>query len=59
MWILIRYKVEVGRQLHSEAILADANCSRVCLWLSCVLLLASAGYELTGVGGIDDAGKPL
>lgn len=56
MWILIHYKVKVGRQLHSEAILADANCSRVCLWLSCVLLLASAGYELTGFGGIDAAG---
>jgi divalent metal cation (Fe/Co/Zn/Cd) transporter len=56
MWILIRYKVKVGRQLHSEAILADANCSRVCLWLSCVLLIASAGYELTGIGGIDAAG---
>lgn len=56
MWTLIRYKVKVGRQLHSEAILADANCSRVCLWLSCVLLIASAGYELTGIGGIDAAG---
>jgi divalent metal cation (Fe/Co/Zn/Cd) transporter len=56
MWILIRYKVTVGHQLHSEAILADANCSRVCLWLSCILLLASAGYELTSIGGIDAAG---
>jgi divalent metal cation (Fe/Co/Zn/Cd) transporter len=56
MWILIRYKMKVGRQLHSEAILADANCSRVCLWLSWVLLFASAGYELTGIGGIDAAG---
>jgi divalent metal cation (Fe/Co/Zn/Cd) transporter len=26
MWVLIRYKVKVGRQLHSDAILADANC---------------------------------
>jgi len=59
MWILIRYKVKVGRQLRSEAILADANCSRVCLWLSCVLLLASAGYELTGIGGIDAGGAIL
>ena len=56
MWILIRYKVKVGKQLHSEAILADANCSRICLWLSCVLLLTSAGYEMTGIGGIDAAG---
>ena len=56
MWVLIRYKVKVGRQLHSDAILADANCSRVCLWLSWLLLAASAGYELTGIGGIDAAG---
>ena len=56
MWVLIRYKVKVGHQLHSDAILADANCSRVCLWLSWLLLAASAGYELTGIGGIDAAG---
>ena len=56
MWVLIRYKVKMGRQLQSEAILADANCSRVCLWLSWVLLLASAGYELTGIGGMDAVG---
>lgn len=56
MWVLIRYKTKVGRQLHSEAILADANCSRVCLWLSWVLLIASAGYELTGIGGMDAVG---
>ncbi|HYA14486.1 MAG TPA: cation transporter [Syntrophales bacterium] len=56
MWVLIRYKVKVGRQLHSDAILADANCSRVCLWLSWVLLLASTGYELTGIGGMDAVG---
>jgi divalent metal cation (Fe/Co/Zn/Cd) transporter len=56
MWILIHYKMKVGRQLHSEAILADASCSRVCLWLSWVLLFASAGYELTGIGGIDAVG---
>ncbi len=56
MWVLIRYKIKVGRQLHSDAIIADANCSRVCLWLSWVLLLASVGYELTGIGGMDAAG---
>jgi divalent metal cation (Fe/Co/Zn/Cd) transporter len=49
-------EVKVGLQLHSDAILADANCSRVCLWLSWLLLAASAGYDLTGIGGIDAAG---
>ena len=56
MWLLIYFKVKVGKQLNSEAILEDANCTKACLYLSIILLLASAGYELTGVGGIDSAG---
>jgi len=56
MWLLIHYKVKVGRQLDSQAILADANCTRACLQLSVVLLAASVGYELTGFGGLDSIG---
>lgn len=56
MWLLIRAKVSVGRKLNSEAILADAACTRACLQLSVVLLIASAGYRLTGLGGIDSVG---
>jgi divalent metal cation (Fe/Co/Zn/Cd) transporter len=56
MWLLIRYKVKVGRQLNSPAILADAACTRACLQLSIVLLAASTGYELTGFGGLDSIG---
>jgi len=56
MWLLIRYKVKVGSELQSQAILADAACTRTCLYLSVVLLLASAGFELTGIGGLDAAG---
>ncbi|HSB33408.1 MAG TPA: cation transporter [Nitrospirota bacterium] len=56
MWLLIHYKVKVGKQLNSEAILADAACTRACLQLSIVLLIASAGYELTHIGGIDSIG---
>jgi divalent metal cation (Fe/Co/Zn/Cd) transporter len=56
MWALIHYKVKVGKELNSEAILADANCSRVCMWLSAILLLSSAGYELTGIGLMDSFG---
>jgi len=59
MWVLIRYKMKVGRALQSQAILADAACTRVCLWLSWALLLASAGYELTGIGGMDAAGAAV
>jgi divalent metal cation (Fe/Co/Zn/Cd) transporter len=56
MWLLIHYKVKVGKQLNSEAILSDAACTRVCLQLSIVLLIASVGYELTHIGGIDSVG---
>ena len=56
MWVLINFKVKVGRQLSSDAILEDANCTKACLYLSFTLLLASVGFELTGIGGIDSIG---
>jgi len=59
MWLLIHYKVKAGRALNSDAILADAACTRTCLRLSVVLLLASVGYELTGIGYFDSAGTLL
>jgi divalent metal cation (Fe/Co/Zn/Cd) transporter len=59
MWLLIHYKIKVGAALDSPAILADAACSRVCLQLSLVLLAASTGYELTGIGGFDAVGALL
>ena len=59
MWLLIRAKMRVGTALHSDAILADAACTRTCLQLSLVLLVASAGYELTGIGLFDSLGSLL
>jgi len=59
MWLLIHYKVKVGTALNSPAILADAACTRTCLRLSLVLLVASAGYALTGIGWLDAAGTLL
>jgi divalent metal cation (Fe/Co/Zn/Cd) transporter len=56
MWLLIHYKMKVGKQLDSQAIVADAHCTRACLYLSIVLLLSSGGYELTGIGGFDSIG---
>lgn len=57
MWLLIRQKVKVGKALNSDAILADAACTRTCLLLSVALLLASVGYEMTGVGQLDAIGS--
>lgn len=59
MWALIYFKVKVGRQLNSDAILEDANCTKACLYLSFTLLLASVGFEVTGIGGIDSIGAIL
>jgi divalent metal cation (Fe/Co/Zn/Cd) transporter len=59
MWALISFKVNVGKKLNSDAILEDANCTKACLYLSFILLLASAGFELTGIGGIDSIGAIL
>jgi len=56
MWLLAHYKEKVGKELNSQAILSDAACTRVCLQLSVVLLIASACYELTHIGGIDSVG---
>jgi divalent metal cation (Fe/Co/Zn/Cd) transporter len=59
MWLLIHYKTRVGTALHSQAILADAACSKACVYLSIVLLISSVGYELTGVGSLDAVGALL
>jgi hypothetical protein len=56
MWVLIHFKMQVGKALDSDAIIADANCTKTCLILSFVLLASSLGYELTGVGGLDAIG---
>jgi len=57
MWALTHYKMKVGRALSSQAILADAACTRTCLQLSAILLAASVGYELTGIGYLDAVGS--
>ena len=59
MWLLIRHKTRVGRALNSPAILADAACSKACVYLSVVLLLASVGFQLTGIGTLDSLGALL
>jgi divalent metal cation (Fe/Co/Zn/Cd) transporter len=56
MWALIHYKIKIGRRFNSRALLADAACSRTCLYLSVVLLVASVGYEVTGIGLLDSLG---
>ncbi len=56
MWLLIHYKMTIGKQYNSRALMADANCSRACLYLSVILLVSSIGYTVTGIGMIDSLG---
>jgi divalent metal cation (Fe/Co/Zn/Cd) transporter len=56
MWVLIHYKLKVGRRFNSQALLADAACTKTCLYLSLVLLVSGIGYEVTGLGFIDSLG---
>lgn len=56
MGLLIHYKVKIGKALKSDAILADANCTKTCLYLSFVLLMSSAIFEFTGIGYVDSLG---
>jgi len=57
MLILLRGKMRTGKALNSEAILADAGCTRVCIYMSLVLLASSGIYQLTRWPYIDVAGS--
>lgn len=56
MWALVMGKRKVGRTLNSMPILADANCTMVCIYMSVVLLVSSFIYQLTGFGFVDSLG---
>jgi len=53
---LMRAKQKVGRMLHSKPIIADSNCTKVCVYMSIVLLISSLIYELTGFAYADAIG---
>lgn len=57
MFALIRAKIHVGRKLGSDAVIADAKCTRACLWMSAVLLISSLLFETTGFGLADMIGS--
>ena len=56
MWALMYGKTKAGNQLNSAPILADAACTRVCIYMSVVLLVSSGIYEFTNIGYIDSIG---
>ena len=56
MWALVAGKRRVGHALNSSPILADANCTMVCIYMSVVLLISSLVYQFTGFGLVDSLG---
>ncbi len=56
MWALVAAKRRVGRALNSSPILADANCTMVCISMSVVLLVSSLVYQFTGFAWVDTLG---
>lgn len=56
MLVLMTVKMRIGRKLNSDAIIADANCTRTCVYLSVVLLLSSILFEILKIGYIDSIG---
>ena len=57
MYFLMQYKLKIGKALESDAIIADANCTKSCLYLSIVLLVSSVAYEIFQIGYIDIIGS--
>ncbi len=57
MYVLMKLKMKVGKALNSDAIVADANCTKTCFYLSFILLASSLLYEFTGIGYVDIAGS--
>jgi len=53
---LMNAKKRIGKRLHSEPIIADANCTKICVYMSLVLLVSSLVYELTGFAYADVIG---
>ncbi len=57
MWFLMTYKKKIGIKLNSDAIVADANCTKTCFYLSIILLVSSGLYEIFRISYIDVIGS--
>lgn len=57
MYWLMTLKLKVGKALHSDAIIADANCTKTCFYLSFILLASSGLYEFFNIAYFDILGS--
>ena len=53
---LMQAKKETGVKLHSDPIISDANCTKICVYMSLVLLASSLIYQFTGFAYADVIG---
>lgn len=54
-WLMMAKK-NVGKKLNSDPIIADSNCTKICIYMSLVLLASSLIFELTGFAYADVIG---
>ncbi len=57
MYFLMKAKLNVGHDLKSDAIIADANCTKTCFYLSFILLASSGLYEIFHIAYFDILGS--
>lgn len=57
MYWLMSSKLKVGKALNSDAIIADANCTKTCFYLSFILLAASGLYQIFQIAYFDILGS--
>jgi divalent metal cation (Fe/Co/Zn/Cd) transporter len=57
MYFLMKTKFKVCEKLNSDAIIADAHCTKTCFNLSIILLLSSLLYEVSSIGYFDILGS--
>ena len=57
MYWLMTSKLKVGKALNSDAIIADAHCTKTCFYLSFILLASSGLYELFSIAYFDVLGS--
>lgn len=56
MWLLMTLKLKAGSIIGSQALIADAHCTRMCMYLSYTLLASSLLFELLHTGIFEIAG---
>jgi len=55
VWLMTAKK-NTGKKLNSEPIISDSNCTKICVYMSIVLLVSSLIYETTGFAYADAIG---